>query len=163
MTPRRNLAALAIAAVLTPALALGAPAPAARPRVVPQQDRDWKPLDPNQTVGGPTMSVLWGDPKKGPSGVLVRLPGEGEIPMHLHSAAYHAVLISGTWLHGFGTDEPVAMKPGDYWFQPARQPHLDRCRAGEDCVVLLHVLGKFDLRETRRSGNPQSPTTKPLR
>jgi hypothetical protein len=165
MSRRRKLAALAVAAAaLVPALPRAAPRPAAQPlRPVSLEEREWKPLVDGQTVGGPTMSVVWGDPSKGPAGILVKLPGEGEIPMRLHGSAYHAVVVSGTWLHGFGTEEPVAMKAGDSWFQAARTPHLDRCRAGADCVVLLHSQGKLSIRETRRSGNLPPPTTKPLK
>ena len=138
------LVAAAVAATATPASA-AASRREKRGKVAQQGDLSWKPLSPKQQVGGPTIHVVWGDPAKGPAGILVKLPGEGTIPAHVHSADYHAVVISGTWLHSFGKEPPTEITAGGYWFQPARQAHEDRCRAGDDCVILLHTSGRFDL------------------
>jgi quercetin dioxygenase-like cupin family protein len=145
MSPKARLAALGAIAALLPAFAESAP-PQSAEKLVQQKDLEWKPLVEKQLVGGPTKHLVWGDPRKGASGILVKLAGDAEIPVRVHTSAYHAVVISGTWLHGFGDEPPVAIAPGGYWFQPAKRPHVDRCQAGEECIILIHSAGKFDVR-----------------
>jgi hypothetical protein len=145
---RSGLKLLLVAAATV--VATGAPRAEQRGQVTRHDELTWKPLVHGQPVGGPTMHVLWGNPATGPSGILVKLTADSELPMHVHGAAYQAVVISGTWIHGFGKEEPIVMTAGDTWTQPAKQEHFDKCRAGDDCVALLHVLGKFDVRPVKR-------------
>ena len=111
---------------------------------VPAADLKWEALVPGSPV---KMSVLWGDYKKGPFGMLLKQPGGGfEAGMHAHASDYHGVLVQGIWIHTVEGDSsaPKELTPGSYVMQPAQQFHNDKCKGPEDCIVYLHQLGKAD-------------------
>jgi hypothetical protein len=110
---------------------------------VPATDLKWEALVPGSPV---KMSVLWGDYKKGPVGMLLKQPGEYESGMHTHASDYYAVLVQGTWIHTVEGDSsaPKELTPGSYVMQPAQQFHNDKCKGPEDCIVYIHQLGKAD-------------------
>src|SRR5919106_4366531 len=54
---------------------------------VPVADLKWEDMHPGSPV---KFSVLWGDHKKGPFGMLLKQPGGGfEAGMHTHATDYH--------------------------------------------------------------------------
>ena len=110
---------------------------------VPAADLKWDALVPGSPV---KMSVLWGDYKKGPFGMLLKQPGGYESGMHAHASDYYAVLVQGTWIHTVQGDRsaPKELAPGSYVMQPAWQFHNDRCKGPEDCIVYIHQFGKAD-------------------
>ena len=55
------------------------------------QDAKFAPVDPTQP-DGPQMAVLWGDPAKGPSAMLLKFK-KGSNPLHIHNSDYHLVLV----------------------------------------------------------------------
>src|ERR671919_1683669 len=63
---------------------------------VPAADLKWEDMHPGSPV---KFSVLWGDDKKGPFGMLLKQPSGSESGMHTHASDYHAVLVQGTWTH----------------------------------------------------------------
>lgn len=78
---------------------------------------------------GPRMAVLWGNPDTGPSAILLEMK-RGSVPMHVHTADYHLVIIEGSMKHwGAGEKESDAkpLAPGSYWFQPGGLAHGDAC------------------------------------
>ena len=111
---------------------------------VPAADLKWEALVPGSPV---KMSVLWGDYKKGPFGMLLKQPGGGfESGMHTHASDYYAVLVQGTWIHTVEGDSsaPKELTPGSYVMQPAGQYHIEKFKGAEDCIVYIHQLGKAD-------------------
>ena len=126
---------------------------------VPAADLKWEAPVPGSPV---KMSVLWGDYKKGPFGMLLKQPGELEGPMHTHASDYHAVLVQGTWIHTVEGDSsaPKELKRGSYVFQPAGQFHNEKFLGPEDCIVYIHQLGKSDfiVKESHDSGVPSEGT-----
>jgi quercetin dioxygenase-like cupin family protein len=110
---------------------------------VPAADLKWAALVPGSPV---KMSVLWGDYKKGPFGMLLKQPGGSESGMHTHASDYYAVLVQGTWIHTVEGDSsaPKELTPGSYVMQPAQQFHNDKCKGPEDCIVYIYQLGKAD-------------------
>ncbi|MGH7868522.1 MAG: DUF4437 domain-containing protein, partial [Candidatus Dormibacteraceae bacterium] len=110
----------------------------------PVADFKWEDMHP----GSPQkFSVLWGDPKIGPFGMLLKQPGGGfEAGMHTHASDYHAVLVQGIWVHTVEGDSsaPKELKPGSYVFQPAGQFHNEKFLGPEDCIVYIYQLGKSD-------------------
>ena len=110
---------------------------------VPAADLKWEALAPGSPV---KMSVLWGDHKKGPFGMLLKQPGGSESGMHTHASDYHAVLVQGTWIHTVEGDSsaPKELTPGSYVMQPAGQYHIEKFKGSEDCIVYIHQLGKAD-------------------
>jgi hypothetical protein len=100
--------------------------------------------------GGPSMSVLWGDPMKGgESGFLLKLPAGMVSPPHIHNSDYWAVTISGTPSHYESEHGKEAdakpLPPGSMVMMPAKMHHVSRCAAGAECVMFIRMTGKFDM------------------
>ncbi len=93
---------------------------------------------------GPQVAILSGTPADGPVAVLLKLK-RGEVPLHWHSADYHAVIIQGTaehWAQG-ERERAKSLGPGSYWFQPAGEIHGDSC-VSDECLIFVHFMGKMD-------------------
>jgi quercetin dioxygenase-like cupin family protein len=108
------------------------------------QDAKFVPIDPAQP-DGPQIAVLWGDPAKGQSAMLLKFK-KGGSPLHIHTSDYHLTLLQGTMKHwGKGEQEADAkpLGPGSYWFQPGNQAHGDSCLSDE-CVMFIKWEGKRD-------------------
>jgi len=108
------------------------------------RDAPFLPTDPKRP-DGTRAAVLWGDPTKGPSDMLLRLK-KGGGQLHVHTSDYHLVLLQGTMKHrAEGTEEADAepLEPGSYWFQPGDQGHGDTCLTDE-CIMFIHWAGVRD-------------------
>jgi hypothetical protein len=70
---------------------------AAQMVVTPLQGARFVPTDPTRP-DGTRLAVLWGDPAKGPSAILLELK-KGGGRLHVHSSDYHLVLLEGTMNH----------------------------------------------------------------
>jgi hypothetical protein len=78
-----------------------------------------------------------------------KIPAGGEAGVHGHSAAYQAVVVSGTHKHWLPGDKKVKpLKPGSYVRQPGGQPHGDTCTGDSECVLFLIMEGKLDFTPT---------------
>jgi hypothetical protein len=105
-------------------------------------DIKWDPYAPGVPL---QVASLWGDRTKGESGILLKMPGGFESGMHAHTGDYHAVLVSGTWIHTEeGSTETKELTPGSYVMQVGKKMHNDACKAGADCVLLIHQKVKGD-------------------
>ncbi len=124
---------------------LAPPAPSvAGSKVVAFEDLRWPPVDLTRP-GQMLSSVLWGDPRSGPSAMYLKLP-RGTLPLHLHTADYHLLVVQGSMKHwGPGEDERAArpLGPGSYWFQAGGEVHADACLSDE-CLVYLVWSGIRD-------------------
>lgn len=127
-----------LAAAANPAVSVAGAA------AVPIEFAEWGPIFPDQP-NGPAMSVLWGDVKKGPVGLLLRFPAGAVVPNHVHSSDYRAVVISGEFGHAAGKDARVALAPGSYWSQRAKLPHVNTCSAAGPCLIYVTTPNGFDL------------------
>ena len=109
---------------------------------VPYDDLTFFP----QREGSPVeMAVLWGDPKSGPSGVLLKLPSGWEAPVHSHSSSYRAIVIEGSPIHMLdGAANPTAFGPGSYIHQPAGEFHSNANTSGANALVLVIYDGPMD-------------------
>lgn len=122
---------------------------------MPAAELKWEALVPGSPV---TMSVLWDDVKKGPFGMLLKLPGASESGMHTHASDYHGVLVQGTWVHTFQGDgsAPKELTPGSYVMQPAQQFHNDKSKRPEDMNRLHPPARQSRLHSVReRRGCPR--------
>ncbi len=118
--------------------------------VVPFQDARFVPLDAAQPG---ELAVLWGDPTKGSSAMLVKFK-KGVGRPHYHSSDYHLTLLQGTmkhWAEGEREEDAKPLGPGSYWFQPGNQVHTDACLTDE-CVMFVYWPDKRDtkLAETQK-------------
>lgn len=103
----------------------------------------YTPLDPKDPNGA-AMSVVTGDPQKGPVTLFLRL-AKGAAPIHTHSSNYHAVLVKGQHKHWNGntTAKGATLNPGSHWYQPGKAAHGDECLT-DQCVLLVQLDGPYD-------------------
>ncbi|HVP62342.1 MAG TPA: cupin domain-containing protein [Myxococcaceae bacterium] len=111
---------------------------------VPIEAASWAPVFPDQPQG-PAMAVLWGDPKKGPVGFLLRFPAGAKVPSHVHSSDYRGIVISGEFSHAAAREPTVTLGPGSYWSQRGKLLHENACSPAGPCVVYLTAPHGFDL------------------
>jgi len=106
-------------------------------------DMKWAPLAPDSPL---QISPLWGDPSKGESGFLLKMPAGYDSGTHAHTGDYHAVLVAGTWIHTEEgqTEAAKELSPGSYVMQAGKKMHKDVCKAGADCVSFIHMKVKAD-------------------
>ncbi len=109
-------------------------------RVAPEEIK-WAPVAGGL---GAQMAVIEGDPAK-PGIYVIRMkfpPGVMSAP-HVHPFDRHAVVLTGTWWTGTGTefapDKTVALKPGAYMKHPARAAHFD---GAKDEETILQIVGE---------------------
>ncbi len=92
------------------------------------------------TLGkGPTQkAILWGDPKKGDTGMYIKMPpGKKGIP-HKHNVDYHGLVVQGTWIKTFGENDIRKLPVGSYVLQPGEEWHSDGCEGPEECIIFVH-------------------------
>jgi hypothetical protein len=93
-------------------------------------------------------ATLRGDPSSGPSMEIYRVTRDCTIPMHWHSAAESLVIISGTDVVSAKGLTPVKLRPGGFFFQPARLEGMGTFTRGTLFVVSfegpvdVHYVGK---------------------
>jgi hypothetical protein len=98
-------------------------------------------------LGGPKMSNITGDYKKGAYGGLLKIPGGFTSPMHTHTGDYEAIQVMGTsthWIEGEDGKAAKKMTPGSYWKMPGKLAHISACAPGADCVIYIWQKAKFD-------------------
>jgi hypothetical protein len=79
----------------------------------------WKPVDPKKPYGV-QMFVVWANPNKGASEILLKFPAGMDVGWHWHTAAYHGVVIQGKHTDTFKGAAPQTGGPGSVWSQRAR-------------------------------------------
>jgi hypothetical protein len=122
--------------------------------VTPFANARFAPVDPARPDGA-QIAVLRGDPATGPSDMLMRMR-RGEGRLHVHSADYRLVVVSGTmrhWTTGGSATAPD-LGPGSYWFQPGDAAHADSCLSDE-CVMFIQWSGPRDGRLAPETGSGQ--------
>jgi len=120
--------------------------------VKPAADMKWVALP--DAPPGPMLSVISGDPAKGPYTAIEKFPAGFSAPLHTHPANHKVVIISGTWIHGEPGKPDVRLEAGSYLFQPAGKPHTTACDAASECVFFIESSGKFSLKMVEEAKKP---------
>ena len=102
-----------------------------------------------------TLSVLHGDPSKGPSVILIKFAAGCAIPWHWHTANEQLVMASGTGSAQMKDGKPMAMKAGDFLYLPGKGIH----RFTAQSAVYLYDMpdGAFDIHYVDPAGNEIPP------
>lgn len=131
------------AAAAAAILFTGVPTGAGGTQTLPSADLKWREMIPAVVDFAPA----YGDWEKGAHGKYARVQPGATVPMHSHSGAYHAVLISGrlTNLLDAGPTR-VALNQGDYWYMAAGRAHGHVCTSAEPCLVYTHSDAAWDLK-----------------
>jgi uncharacterized RmlC-like cupin family protein len=103
-------------------------------------------------VKGIETRVLLGDPSKsGPYTIAIRVPPNTRIAAHSHRDDRSAIVVSGLWHFGYGTnaDEAatLALPAGSYYTEPAGDPHF-AWTGPEGATVYISGIGPSDTRFT---------------
>lgn len=99
-------------------------------------------------VAGIRTIVLMGDPARpGPYAIEVDVPAHTTIAPHRHRDDRTAVVVSGQWWFGFGTDRAgeQPLGPGSFYTEPAEAAHFARTGA-QPAVVYITGSGPSDTR-----------------
>ena len=93
------------------------------------------------------IAVLWGNPAKGESAVMLKFPPNFPGGMHTHTHGYHGLVVKGASKH-WTKDETekgaVLQRPGDYWYQAGGQVHQDSFPTDEETILFLQFEGPLD-------------------
>jgi anti-sigma factor ChrR (cupin superfamily) len=107
----------------------------------PVESLQWQALAP----GAPEVTSVWGDPKKGPYGLMMRFKAGNLSGPHIHTLPYNNLVISGTITNPVaGFDEAPNLPAGSHWMQPGGQLHETNCMSESECVVLITQDGPLD-------------------
>lgn len=120
-------------------------AKAGTPVFMPPGDVKWTDLDP---VGAPGIKIadLWGDHTKGAYGAFLEFPAGFMAPLHTHTSAIRAVVLSGTYMQTPEGKPEVPLGPGSYMLQPGgNYKHISACDKASECLLFIESDGKFDL------------------
>lgn len=140
---RRTLVLGLAAFTAAPALAQEAAAPV----VVTEADLEWKEMFP-----GVSFAAVAGDWTAGKHAKLVRFDPGVRAPMHVHTNAYHGIVVQGTVTNPYAGDaEEVAMDPGTYWHVPGGAVHATACVSEEPCVFYTHGDAAWDIEVTEEA------------
>lgn len=110
-------------------------------------------------VSGIRTRVLSGDPTlPGLYTIALQVPANTRIAAHRHRDARSAVVVSGTWYFGFGSEAndkaEKALRPGSFYDEPAEIPHFART-GGEPVTVYITGYGPTDTRYVVASDAPR--------
>lgn len=97
------------------------------------------------------MSVVYGDPRRGPYGAFNRFPAGTVIPRHTHSNAADVVVVSGVLYNYRPGDRRREYGPGSYLSEPPNIQHTTRCGTGAECLVYLTHREALDFKLVGRS------------
>jgi len=98
-----------------------------------------------------SMGGAYGNMSKGGHGTFGKFPANFITPFHIHTGAYHGVVISGTMTNPFkGEKTPPVMKAGSYWYVPAKSEHATACVSETPCKFYFHADSAFDFHPVKK-------------
>lgn len=75
----------------------------------------------------------------------IRIAGGTELPVHIHSAGAHIVVISGDFTHTYATDKTAKpLGAGTYIYVPGNVQHANSCVSQTPCILFTVYDGAFD-------------------
>ena len=109
----------------------------------------------NGLPGCMNLAVQHGDPTKGPSVILIKMPAGCSVPWHWHTAAENLTVVSGQGKLEMKDGKPQTAGPGDYVFLPAKHHH--QFTAVTAVTFFDMPEGAFDIHYVDASGNEIPP------
>ena len=92
-----------------------------------------------------SMAPAYGNMGTGGHGTFGRFPANFETPPHVHTQAYHGIVLKGVMTNPF-RDQKTTPKlvAGSYWHVPAGAIHKTACISSTPCEFFFYSRGKFD-------------------
>ena len=89
----------------------------------------WQQLNPARGDASPQAGTVWGNQTEdGESGFLVKFVDGFSSPPHIHNITYRGIVIAGGLHNDDPEAEPMWMKSGSWWTQPAGEVHITSAR-----------------------------------
>ena len=98
---------------------------------------------------------LRGDPRTGPSVLLVKLGAGCRIPWHWHTANEQVMFVSGSGTLEMKGEKSLHTRPGAYAFLPGH--HIHRVSCSSPCTIFNVADGPFDIHYVDDVGNEIDP------
>ena len=90
---------------------------------------------------GVEAAVLWGDPEHEARGAeLLRIGAGIAFPKHTHAYDERTMVISGTFVLIDNRGDERPLRPGSYYYLPARIEHASRCGSDATCILYSEVI-----------------------
>ena len=100
-------------------------------------------------------SVQNGDPSKGPSIILARIPAGCSIPWHWHTPNEHLMLVSGVARLEMKDGKPLTLRAGGFALMAAH--HIHQFRSQSACLLYIYSDVAFDIHYVNPQGSEISP------
>ena len=100
-------------------------------------------------------SVQSGDPTKGPSIILAKVPAGCSIPWHWHTPNEHVMIVSGVARLEMKDGKPLTLRAGGFALMPSHHVHQFRCERA--CQLYIYSDVAFDIHYVNSQGNEISP------
>lgn len=107
------------------------------------------------------MTVLSGDPAKGPAVILAKLASGCTVPWHWHTAVETLMVVSGRGKLEMRDGAAFDFKPGAYLSMPSKHVHQARCQSA--CMMFISASAAFDVHYVDDQGQeiPAADALKP--
>lgn len=86
----------------------------------------------------------YGDLAHGAHGTFIRMPAGFVSPVHIHTADYWGVVLSGVAVNTTPGGPDLALPVGSYWFQKGGEPHVTKCVSPNECLFFINQPAHFD-------------------
>lgn len=103
-------------------------------------DLEWREVFP-----GVAFAPAYGDWESEAHGKFVRFAEGTAAPLHTHTGAYHAVMISGELVNIYEDGARAEISPGDYFHMAAERPHGHECVSQSPCFFYTHSDALWDI------------------
>lgn len=103
----------------------------------------WMPC-PEFIPEGCEIAVLHGNPAEDNLDIFFKVPGDFEIPAHIHTSQERMVLVSGTLDVFYDGQDKETVRVGEYAYGPAEHPHSAYCHEGDPCVLYIGFVKPLD-------------------
>lgn len=133
---QKSRAAAAAAVVFS----IGAAAFAQGGDSIARSELQWREIVP-----GASFAAAYGDWEKGAHGKYVQIVKGAQIPLHVHSNEYRAVMVSGRMANVLDAGTRVEIAPGDFFHMAAKRPHSHECLTEEPCFFYTYGDGHWDI------------------
>jgi quercetin dioxygenase-like cupin family protein len=135
------LCTLTLALALPARAQVAAPAEPIAPSMMAPSAVEWVEIVP-----GVRFAAVYGAWDKEAHGKLISIDAGIRTPMHVHSGAYHGIVVEGIVTNPYAGEEgEVGMGPGTYWYVPGGAPHITACVSEEPCLFYTYADGAWDI------------------
>jgi quercetin dioxygenase-like cupin family protein len=149
----RSISTIVLLAMLASAPALGDPTPTATGEAAQMIALDPGNLEFTKIPNMPscaTGATLRGDPRTGPSMVLLKLESGCRVPWHWHTANEDIVVISGQGKIEMRDGPSLEFVPGAFASLPNQHTHQASCH--RSCLLLASSDAAFDIHYVNTAG-----------